>query len=309
MAQRQVAIFLGGTQGSGKSTAADFIEGQLFKVGWAVVREKFAEPVYKIAQQIESVMAEYSGQEPKEKNGPLLQIVGTDIGRNLFGKDIWVNHMKNRIEMFSKAFVGFPKVKICVIVEDTRMENEFCLQDQLAGFETVSIYFDAEEEIRKSRTNSWRSRTDHESEQVSSFRDLFKFTVDTNGTVEDKNFLLYQILNRLEMFPTAEERLQTLVDDFNVGLTEWAAVTSYGANFSWQYDQQGVKSLKVRDVAPIDKLPDDSMADKLTKMEQKMTETFDIIGQIDFKEVVGGTDRAGAPEVHTGIDEKNSDSN
>lgn len=61
-----------------------------------------------------------------------------------------------------------------------------------------------------------------------------------------------------------EQTLETIVDQFNQSLSAWEGLTSHGANFEWQYSQEGYKRLRIKDVAP-NKLPEDKAAEPDTQ--------------------------------------------
>jgi hypothetical protein len=92
---------------------------------------------------------------PVSKDGPLLQYLGTEFGRDKFGKQVWVNILKN--EIFSLPAWGIENSM--VLVGDCRFENEFD-----AFPEALRIRLECPEEIRKLRTDSWRENTQHPSE-------------------------------------------------------------------------------------------------------------------------------------------------
>lgn len=261
---RKVAIFLGGSQGSGKSTAASFIKDHLFQHGWIVHVLKFADPVYEITNYVDAFMSNIVKREIPKKNGPLMQKMGTDIGRQMYGQNIWVDYLKSRID-WMKDSTG----NVCFIIEDTRMENELDLQDRLEGIETTSIYLDATEESRKPRTESWRENTSHQSEQAFLFQDFFKYTIDTNGDIENKNAVIKDILGNMKMFLDPKESLEELLAFFNAGFAEWSS-TGYGANFDWKYGPKGFKELHIRDIGKIETLPEDKTVIKIKEVEEVM---------------------------------------
>lgn len=266
-------IFLGGQQGSGKSSAAQYIDERAFNQGFSSSILKFADPVYKIAEVVEEKMCQILGQEPSKKNGSLLQKIGTDIGREIFDKNIWVKDLHRRINRYVMSAQSTGS-SICLVVEDVRMINEFELMDtlkkQYENFTIFSVYFNAPEEVRKTRTNSWRENTSHESEQCYTFQNLFDHQIDTSGSKEDKEALLNELLISKGLYRTPEETLQDLVDLFNFTFEDWMKDHKHGANFDWKYDDRGVKKLTIREVAPISVISEDQKAIKI----QQVTESF-----------------------------------
>jgi len=96
-----------GQQGSGKTTGA-----KLFSTYYPL---KLAGPVYKIALAFYTVL----GWEWK-KDRKLLQFVGTNLGRDIYGKDIWVNYLQDQIKTLEK----YTEQSVRVIVDDIRFKNE-----------------------------------------------------------------------------------------------------------------------------------------------------------------------------------------
>ncbi len=93
--------------------------------------------------------------EPSPKDGDLLQYLGTEFGRKKFGDNVWVDILKKKVIKIP----GYGTEDLLVIVGDCRFENEF---DSLP--EAFRIRLECPEEIRKTRTNSWRENTQHPSE-------------------------------------------------------------------------------------------------------------------------------------------------
>ena len=78
-------LYLVGMAGSGKSYSAQYlIEKYNYKLS------KFAFPVYGIAE-------DYFGMRSKDRR--LLQIIGTEAGRNIVDNDIWVNRFVQDIKI------------------------------------------------------------------------------------------------------------------------------------------------------------------------------------------------------------------
>jgi hypothetical protein len=131
-------ISFSGQAGSGKDFAAKYLK---FRHGGAIL--KFAEPLKKIAGHIQSELG-----LPREKDRQLLQLLGTDWGRNK-DKDLWVNKFGDYYDLYLLNH------NTNLYVTDTRFPNEAeYLRER--GFITVSILRDDLE-----HDDDWRN---HESE-------------------------------------------------------------------------------------------------------------------------------------------------
>lgn len=69
---------------------------------------------------------------------------------------------------------------------------------------------------------------------------------------------------------TPEEFLKLMVDWFNQELGVMEECFHYGANFEWFYTTEGKKRLRVKDLAPIEKLPQDKAATKIQEVQKFM---------------------------------------
>jgi len=112
-----------GLAGSGKSTAAH----TLLKAEARYQSYSFAAPVYDAASKIFDVSLSYLRTHKREdKPHPfwkltareMLQQVGTEAGRNIFGEDIWIRHLENRVK---KAELPMNAI---ILIDDVRFENE-----------------------------------------------------------------------------------------------------------------------------------------------------------------------------------------
>lgn len=107
--EKLILIGFSGLKQSGKTTAAN-----LLNIETEFLKLSFAEPVKKIA----SLMG-WNGQ--KDENGrKILQILGTDIGRNLINKNIWINHMEEILNKLRNFSYGTLKI----VIDDVRFDNE-----------------------------------------------------------------------------------------------------------------------------------------------------------------------------------------
>lgn len=113
-------IGLAGAAGAGKGSVASFLVAQ----GFGEIA--FADPIYAAVSAMTGISVEKLkdrtlkerpidgiGRSPRE----LLQLFGTEFGRNLISKSIWIDLAMQKVEGYSSAGVS-------VVVTDVRFDNE-----------------------------------------------------------------------------------------------------------------------------------------------------------------------------------------
>lgn len=190
-------ILLSGKQGSGKTTLAEMLEKRFRYAGYGLVRHRFAAPVYTAHDAVYAVLRPLGILPETKKDGELLQLLGTDWGRKK-DPDIWVKAARNHIAQLEKHFEG-TKVVLVTLVEDTRFKNEF------DGFpEALRVRLECPEEIRRTRTTSWRENTMHPSE------------TDLDDYVAQGKFDLVEKTDTIGVETTADDVLKAFKQKFNL---------------------------------------------------------------------------------------------
>lgn len=90
-----------------------------------------------------------------KKEGPLLQYLGTEFGRDGYGVNVWVDILKKKIEPLMKP----GNTRILINIDDCRFENEF---DAFPS--ALRVRLECPEHIRKTRADAWRDNVNHPSE-------------------------------------------------------------------------------------------------------------------------------------------------
>ena len=151
-------ILLSGKQGAGKSTIAKHLVEDLLATGMLPKILKFADPLYELHNACLPILKRL-GIVPIStvKEGSLLQVLGTEYGREKISQDVWVKAARRIADEFlnSKEFI---KQKV-VIIDDCRFQNEF------AGFsDAFKVRLVAPRDARKLRCSGWRNDEKHISE-------------------------------------------------------------------------------------------------------------------------------------------------
>lgn len=154
-------VMISGKQKSGKTTTADALSKALVEDGTFVWRMKFASAIYKMHDAARAALREIDsfntlGLDYKEKDGDLLQLLGTEWGRRI-DPDIWVKLAKIWIH-------SLPYQKDCVVIDDLRFRNEMSIIKEAFGDQVLTVRLTCPEDCRKSRPGYWRDNTDHPSE-------------------------------------------------------------------------------------------------------------------------------------------------
>jgi nucleoside-triphosphatase THEP1 len=148
-------LMISGKQGSGKSSLADALATRLVETGHNVYRTRFAKVIYEMHDAVRDIGRKY-GIDMPEKDGPLLQYLGTERGRNVHGDNVWVDALKKDISLNAGK-------NDIVIIDDMRFENE-CDAFDGESPNVAQIRLEADKEVRKQRCSMWRENDTHPSE-------------------------------------------------------------------------------------------------------------------------------------------------
>lgn len=152
-------VQISGPQGSGKTTLSDVLMDYLSKRGFIVKQFKYADTIYQMHNAVLKILEEKGIKRDIVKDGNLLQLLGTDWGRETIDNDIWVKCCLNEIREFYLKLSAPSQVKFVAIIDDTRFENEFN-----ANPDSLRVRLKCDRDIRKKRCSFWRENENHPSE-------------------------------------------------------------------------------------------------------------------------------------------------
>lgn len=151
-------IVISGKQGSGKSTLSNNLKALL--APRHVYQYRFAQPLYDIQEAVFGVCEKYGLPVPENrKDGRLLQLLGTEWGRQVHGTNVWVECLIRRIAMTEAQDRCENVTPGIFIIDDCRFENE------LHAFRSAfKVRLECDRDTRQGRAQSWRPTEDHPSE-------------------------------------------------------------------------------------------------------------------------------------------------
>lgn len=173
-------IQISGKQGSGKSTLSEGLAAHFTSKGMYAFRRRYAGPLYEMHDQVLMVLEKY-GVERQSPDKRLLQLLGTEWGREHVSQTLWVDLMRNEVARISGFMLDKDRDAV-VIIEDCRFKNEFN-----AFPESFRIRLECSEIFRKKRTHCWRDQSGHPSEiDLDEWADQFSLTMNTDVMTKDQ---------------------------------------------------------------------------------------------------------------------------
>lgn len=157
-------LIISGKQGSGKTTLQQAVTEQWFKNFRSTPRcLNFADPIRKMADAVNFILRDYGWPDRKmEKDGPLMQLLGTEWARTEIDDEIWIKLLSMRIAKDIRLAKEFPTDadnNRLFIIGDCRFLNEF-----EAFPDALRVRLECPHEVRRKRCSSWREGTNHLSE-------------------------------------------------------------------------------------------------------------------------------------------------
>lgn len=171
-------ILISGKQGSGKTTIGTALGEALHKrLNWDVEQVTFASTIYDMHDGILRILKDRGIERDIVKDGPLLQLLGTEWGRNTLGEEIWVNCLKGEIANKKALHLGRGDTpKLAFIATDCRFQNE------LHGFhDALRVRLECDKSEREGRCSMWRENDSHVSE-TDLDGEPFDLTLHTDST-------------------------------------------------------------------------------------------------------------------------------
>lgn len=153
-------VLLSGQQGSGKTSLQKELTETWYRThGKGAVCVNFADILYEMHDAVLAILYRYWPRRQLVKDGPLLQVLGTDWGRNTIDKEIWVKCLQKKIEIQQRHDFLPENENDLVIVGDCRFENEVD-----AFPDALRVRLECDEPVRKARCSMWRDNVYHPSE-------------------------------------------------------------------------------------------------------------------------------------------------
>lgn len=181
-------ILLSGKQGSGKTTLQqDLLKHLIVERGRETRTMNFADPLYELHNYCLKRMESWGIVRDIKKDGPLLQVLGTEWGRKTIDENIWVKICKNKCAEEMVRGTNY------VIIGDCRFENEF-----EAFPDALRVRLTAPMEVRKARCEMWRDNDQHPSEiGLDRYENLGVFDLLFDTNVHSTEFIIEKIAEKL----------------------------------------------------------------------------------------------------------------
>ncbi len=155
-----IYVMLSGKQGSGKTTLSNYLSDEIIgsTKGLCSVQLNFAEPLYEMHNACLGVLSRAGIRRDIKKDGPLLQLLGTEWGRKTIDENIWVKVLRGRAEKVANDVEHLFETLV-VLVGDCRFKNEID-----AFPDAIKVRLHCPKEVRMKRCEMWRENDTHPSE-------------------------------------------------------------------------------------------------------------------------------------------------
>lgn len=165
-------LALTGKMGSGKSTVVKTLSVMPSE---EIVLVKFAQPLYDMQDSIYEIIEDvYQRPSNFVKDRKLLQLLGTEWGRNTISDTLWVDIWKREVRYIIENHPQY-----LVVCDDLRFDNEAEVVKELGG---KIIQINTDDPTRSNRVDT--SQASHKSEQGID-KKYVDYTLVNNGTLEE----------------------------------------------------------------------------------------------------------------------------
>lgn len=191
---------LSGKQGSGKTSVQKALQiaFQQRKNGRAI-QVNFADVLYEMHDKVLQTLHQYVPDRGLAKDGPLLQLLGTEWGRNTLGENIWVEILQKKIEQLATQNSHYDN--LLFIIGDCRFMNEF------QTFESaLRVRLSCPVEIRRERCSMWREGNHISENNLDDVATAGEFDLKLNTDVTSINGCVDLILAQLDKNCWMEKR-------------------------------------------------------------------------------------------------------